>query len=1093
MKNIKRTLLLIAISVLGIHMTSHAQSNTMSTKLENKTLSALIKEIEEKTNYTFFINEGEVNVNDPISNVTMNKAKVEDVLSAALSGTHYFYELKNRQILIKKGNLIKITGTVVDLQGEPVIGASVKIKEENGNGAITDIYGDFSLQTFGHNTLLVSYLGYNTIAIKINAKSKFDITLEENSKALDEVIVTALGIKREEKALGYSVQSVSGKDLTNVKGVDMATSLTGKVAGLNVKNSSEFNTAPAIELRGRSPLIVIDGVANKFISLRDIPADDIESITVLKGATASALYGSEGGAGALMITTKKAAKKGFDISVNSSTMFNAGYVARPKTQTSYSTGQSGKYMPGSYVWGDKLDIGRYAEIYNPYTQQRETTELVSKGKNNLKNFQETSLVTNNNVSIAQRGENGGVRASFTHVYNKGQYPNAKLQKFTYSVSGDMKFDKFTFEGGLTYNKRFYPNMGGSGYGGGGLLYNLTVWSGAEYDIRDYKDYWIIPNEKQNWMDGSWYDNPYFIANEIVHSNDYDVVNGYLNAEYETTDWLKMVARIGVDHYSQLDQWRNPMGAVGGWNKKGYYSTTRAGGYSVNGDAMAMADKKVGNFRVEGLIGAALTYRNNDSQNGTTNGGLSVPGFYSLVASVDPATTSSALSRKQVNSIYGRAAASWKSIAFIDITGRNDWNSTLDEENRSFFYPSFSGSLVMSEFTPLPSFIEFWKFRGSWTQTKYAPDIYAINQLYALSSDVWQGLGTASYPRTIRNSSIKPVTDDTWEIGTELYFLNGKIKFDFAYYNALRYNQQRNAGISGASGFNNTQINIQEELRRQGFEISVNATPIETKDLTWNIMANWSRDRYTYAKIDADYSTDKPWIYEGARWNWMEVYDWERNPQGEIIHYGGLPKASDYPTLAGYTEPDYVWGLSNTVRYKDFTLNFSFDGSIGGVAHSITDQAMWNSGSHPDSDNQYRYDQVVNGLNNYVGQGVQIVSGSATYDAYGNITHDDRIFTPNDAEVSYEVYQTRLAPYIGSVRSQFVFSRSFIKLRDLSIAYSLPKEFCQKFKAKGAAVSLVGQNLWMWAKDFKYSDPDVGKDNLNSASIRYVGFNLKLDF
>ncbi|ULT25557.1 hypothetical protein KUH03_00635 [Sphingobacterium sp. E70] len=248
--------------------------------------------------------------------------------------------------------------------------------------------------------------------------------------------------------------------------------------------------------------------------------------------------------------------------LNSSTMFNAGYLRRPEVQTSYSTGQGGKYKPGSYVWGDKLDIGRTAKIYNPYTFQEEDTELRSVGKDNLKNFQQQSFITNNNISIAQRGENGGVRASFTHVYNKGQYENNKLNKMTYSVSGDMTAGKFKFEGGLNYNKRYYPNMGATGYGGGGILYNLTVWSGTEYDIRDYKNYWVTPNEKQNWMDASWYDNPYFIANEIVHSGDYNILNGYLNTEFKSNDWLTITARLGSDVYSQLDQYQNPIGAVG---------------------------------------------------------------------------------------------------------------------------------------------------------------------------------------------------------------------------------------------------------------------------------------------------------------------------------------------------------------------------------------------------------------------------------------------------------------------------------------------------------------------------------------------------
>lgn len=309
--------------------------------------------------------------------------------------------------------------------------------------------------------------------------------MAEDAEMIDEVVVTALGIKREEKALGYAVQKVGGSKLSTVKPVNIATSLTGKVAGLNVTNSTEFNTAPTLKLRGETPLLVVDGVPYSNISLNDIAADDIESVDVLKGATASALYGARGGSGAIMVTTKKGSQEGLNISVNSSTMFNAGYLVLPEVQHGYSTGQGGKYTAADFVWGDKLDIGRTAVQYDPYTYEWKEMPLVSKGKDNFKNFLETGFITNNNISISQTGKYGSFRSSLSHVYNKGQYPNQRLNKITYSVGGDMKFGKLSFEGGAIYNKRFYPNGEGAGYGGG-YIYNLLVWTGTDYDVRDYK-------------------------------------------------------------------------------------------------------------------------------------------------------------------------------------------------------------------------------------------------------------------------------------------------------------------------------------------------------------------------------------------------------------------------------------------------------------------------------------------------------------------------------------------------------------------------------------------------------------------------------
>ncbi len=1081
--------------LLGILYFSYSfgQQKKYSLNQDNKSLQEVIKQIETETGHRFFFNNNQIDLSKKVS-IHQNNKSIDAILSEIFAGTNIGYQFKDNNIILSRKTpqeqTVQINGQIRDIELNPVAGATIST---GTNTSRSNQDGSFTIQAPVNGTLKVSYLGYKTQHIPINQKTTIVVNLVSDAESIDEVVVTALGVKREQKALGYAVQKVDGQALSTAKGVDVATSLTGRVAGMSVKNSTEFNTAPTINVRGMSPLIVIDGVATQFVSLRDIPADDIEDITVLKGASASALYGARGGSGAIMVTTKKSKLKGLDVQINSSNMFTSGYVAMPKVQGSYSSGQGGKYAAGSYVWGDKLDIGRTAQMYNPITMETEEQELVSKGKNNLSNFQRPSYILNNNISISQRGDHGGVRASLTHVFNQGQYENNHLNKITYLVNGDMTSGDFKFEGGLNYNKRFYPNMGATGYGGGGILYNLNVWSGTEYDIRDYKNYWKTPDEQQNWMDQSWYDNPYYIVNEIIHKSDYNILNGFLNTQYKSGDWLTINARLGSDFYSSQDKYQNPIGAVGGWNRLGYFSTTRAGGYSVNGDLMATVRKQINDFHLEGFIGTGINYRNNDSQNGTTAGGLSVPGFYSLKASVSPATTSSSLTRRQDNALYGRFTGSWKNRVFLEVTGRNDWSSTLDNENNSFFYPSVSSSIVVSDFFNLPEAINFWKIRGAWTRTKYAPGIYEINQQYSIASDVWQGLGTATYPTILRSRSIMPETIDSWEIGSEIHLIKDRINLDFTYYNTLKYNQQRNASISNASGFNQTQINIKEDLRRKGFEIALNANVIKHEDLNWSSRINWSKDNYYYDNIDPDYSTDKPWVKNGARWDWYGIYDWERDPSGNLIHYGGLPKVSNYQSVAGFTDPDFIWGWSNTFNYKNFTLNFSFDGRVGGVMHSVTDQAMWNSGSHPDSDNEYRYDMVVNGNKNYVGKGVKIVSGSVDYDNYGNITRDDRVFAENDMGVSYESYSIRMAPYIGSPRSQFVYSQTFLKLRDLSLIYKLPSNITGKIKARQASIGIIGQNLWLWSKNFKYSDPDLGTENLNSASIRYIGGNINIQF
>ncbi|SEN43215.1 TonB-linked outer membrane protein, SusC/RagA family [bacterium A37T11] len=1002
----------------------------------------------------------------------------------------------NRVTINWQQDTLQVKGTVTDTSGNPMMGVSVFIKGTS-KGAVTDAKGNYNLKSINHGAQLIfSFIGYQTLIKPVNNFNKIDVMLYPDDSQLEEVVVTALGIKREEKSLGYSVQSVATKDLVSAKSVDVATKLTGKVAGLNVKNSTEFNASPTIELRGESALLVIDGVPFENLSLNDIAADDIASITVLKGATASALYGSRGGNGAIMIQTKRGNQEGgLDVSFNSSTMFTSGFLAFPKVQTSYSSGSSGKYRVGDYVWGDKLDIGRTASQYNPYTYEMEDQELVSKGKDNLSNFLETSYISNNNINISQQGKYGGVRSSITYVKNKGQYPNTMLNKFTASLAGNMKAGNFDMDAGFTYNKRYFPNNIGTGYGGNGYLYNLVVWSGSEFDVRDYKNYWIKGKEdqEQNWMDKVWYSNPYFIANEMLNSEDYDVTNGFVTANYKILPWLNATLRSGIDYYAQQVKRRDPIGTVG--DVLGFYSKTSYSGYSLNNDLILSANHSWGDFKIDGLVGGSIFYLNDNRTYIGTKNGLSVPGFYSIYASVDQPEATEKQSQRQVNGLYGKASLSWKDQVFVDVTGRNDWNSTLNKEERSYFYPSVAGSWVLSQSFKLPELINLLKVRGSWTKTKFAPEIYDINTTYALSVNAWDGLTAANYPTTIRDKGIKPESVKSFETGLAAGFLNNRINLDVAYYQNLSYDNIKSASVSGTSGFNSTYINTDEQLMTKGYEITLGSQIFRKKDFSWDIIINWSTNKKYYHQLDPEFSSDYPWITKGSRYDWISIYDYDRDANGNIIHKGGYPVVSKYPSLLGYSNPDWITGMTNNFRWKDFGFSFTIDGRFGGKMFNSMNQALWNSGAHIDSDNSYRYDQVVNGLNNYIGQGVVVKSGSVEKDTYGNILPgtDTRIFETNTAAVSYESYMKNTNPYIGSKRIQNYYDPTFLKLRDLTITYNLPTNIAKKISMKTASISLVGQNLLMWTKEFKYSDPDVGSDDLNSPSVRYIGGNIKFSF
>lgn len=424
-----------------------------------------------------------------------------------------------------------------------------------------------------------------------------------------------------------------------------------------------------------------------------------------------------------------------------------------------------------------------------------------------------------------------------------------------------------------------------------------------------------------------------------------------------------------------------------------------------------------------------------------------------------------------------------------MTGRNDWSSTLPTDDNSYFYPSVGASVLMSEIMPLPDWMNFWKLRGSWTVSKNDLDIYAINTAYAVDNAVWNGMNSAYYPTTLRGS-VKPITNRTYEIGTTFNLLkNNRVKADFSYYNKLTYNNTVQVNISALSGFKTLLINNDEEYERRGFEVVLDFVPVMNKDFKWNSIVNWSTSRRYYAKLDEQYSADKLWVYKGARLDAYESYDFQRDPQGNMILFNGVPKLSDYKSKIGYADPDWVWGWTNAFKYKNVVLSISIDGRVGGLSSSETNRRMWQTGAHPDTDNKWRYEEVVNNNKTFVADGVTVTSGSVTYDAYGRIVSDNRVFEKNTKVVSYETYikdYWRKGP-------QLIFDETFIKLRELSLSYDIPKKLSSKLGLSSSSVSLVGQNLLLWTKEYKYADPDKASDDLSSPSVRYVGFNLKLEF
>ncbi|RXK85984.1 SusC/RagA family TonB-linked outer membrane protein [Filimonas effusa] len=1000
---------------------------------------------------------------------------------------------------------IKVSGIVTD--GALPVSNVVVLEKGTGNGTLTKPDGSYSIIPSGPDaTLVFTLVGFASHEEIVGKRTSIDVKLEAAAAELSEVVVTALGVKRDEKALGYATQSVKGSSMQTIKGVDLGTSLTGQVAGLTIKNSTEFNGMPKLEMRGETPLLVIDGVPYGNMTMRDIPTDDIESINMLKGPTAAALYGARGAAGAVMLTTKRGKENRLTVDVNSNTMFNLGYLALPEVQTSYGHGLDGK-IATDYVWGPKLDIGQTATQWNPVTKQNETMPLVSSGRDNLRNFMQTGIITNNSISVTKGGQNGFFRAGLNHIYNKGQFPNQKLNILNYTMSGELKAgDKFTLESHMGYTRTTAPQLWGSAYDQQGYIYQILMWTGPDYDIRQYKDYWVTPNQKQNWLYTAWYDNPYLIAYEKLRSTEQNKLNASLTMNYNFTKDLKLMFRNGYDYYKNEDIIRNPAGinstrgmTIGNtfgfdFSGKGLYGQNQSWGNSINSDLLLTYNKQVSKWNFDVLGGASIFYYKQREQGAKTRNGLAVPGWYSLAnavpsttAGVDGIITNYGTWAKQTNSVYGKATASWNNAVFLDVTGRNDWSSTQAENQRSYFYPSVAASVLISEFIKMPKWIDMWKVRGSWTMTKTPLDVYANNLAYTINNS-W-GTLSATTPDNLTGNSLLPTTSRTWEFGTAGYLLNKRLHVDVAYFTKLYYNNQIKQSVAPSSGYATTLINTGETYARRGVEITLDGAIINRGKFKWNAMVNFSTQNRYYVNIDPMYSAKNLWTKAGGR---MDVLAYTqkalRDPQGNVIHQAGLPMLSSYTEQYGYTDPKFVFGFINNFSYGNWTLGIGLDGRIGGLMYDYVWAKMFDTGANPETDNNNRYDEVVNGLKNYVGQGVKVVSGTVAYDNNGKITSDTRQYAPNDVAVSYQAYARKW----GNSYENGVMNKSFVKVREISIGYRIPQTWLGKSGIKNASVALTGQNLFLFTK-FKFSDPDVDTENMNAPAQRMVGFNVKVGF
>lgn len=1008
---------------------------------------------------------------------------------------------------------ITVTGTVVDEKGESIIGATVQV-EGTTNGVITDIDGKYSVRVENDkSTLRFSFVGLVPVVEQVKGRRIINVVLKSDTEVLDEVVVTALGIKKEKKKLGYAVQDLDAPALTKIPAANTASNLTGKIAGLKVSNSPNLFDTPALLLRGVAPVVVIDGVPVESATFWEVAPEDIESMCVLKGPAAAVLYGQMGQNGVIQITTKKA-KEAVKISVNSSTGFDTGMIANPSYQKKYGTGYQGQYRVGNSTdefwgaWGPELD-GRLLPQWNsPYDADgnRIAIPWIPRGKDNLKNMLRTGVVTNNNVSVETKFDKGDFRISLSEMHQKGVFENTKLNSYTVNMSGGIQFSKkLRFDANINYNKIDSPNFPSVGYGRNSPIYSMILWAGANVDVRDLRNYWAPGLEglqQRNFDIGPGYDNgsfdynnPYFILYENLHGYHKNTAYGSASLKYDVTNELNITLRTGVNMNQLMEDYRTAYSTA--YNRNGNYSQSYKNDFQILTDLIAKYDKKLGIFDVGAMLGFNARQYNDASHYAETDG-LAVPGIYTLSNSMKPTTPTSSKRELAEYAVYGYLDLGWKNYLMLNLTARNQWSSTIPTFGKnSYLYPSAQLSTVVSEYISMPEFISYLKLRGSYARVGSAFSPYYFSPVYSETGTWNNNLGLTS-PEIIYSKDIKPSYSTGYEVGGELRLFNNRLGFDATYFYFIDGPQTYNQPISETSGYGAYCLNGLKTLRK-GWELSITASPFRNeRGFNWDLVLNLSSYRNYLHELpegQTQYGELKVGDRMDAIYGSAIMYAPENSEYaGQVIigDNGNIQKDNIKQKL-GYSNNDLMVGFSNNMSYGPVSLNFSFDACIGGKMLSQYNRYMWAGGRSLDIDDQERQNWYAG--KEYIAEGVKVVSGELKRDGEGNVISDTRKFAPNDIPTNYFDYVQNSKGYYGIDECVLV-DRSFLKLREVSLTYDLTKHLT-KTPIKGASVSLVGRNLFLITKS-GLVDPDQYNentvwDNLQTPSFRNIGFNVNVTF
>jgi TonB-linked SusC/RagA family outer membrane protein len=1007
---------------------------------------------------------------------------------------------------------IEISGVVTEsANGEAIPGVSV-VEKGTTNGTITDLDGRFSLSASEEATIVFSFIGFATQEIVPGTSGTYNVQLEPAVFDVDEVVVTALGLSREKKSLGYTVTEVQSDEVSTVKETNVMNSLAGKVAGVTITQGA-FGPGGGsrVVIRGNNslsqnnqPLYVVDGVpidnsgygtANSNdvgsysktdygTGISDINPDDVASISVLKGPNAAALYGSRAANGVILITTKRgSAQKGLGVTVSSSLTFERPMVL-PEYQNKYGQGTQG-YVPETLAdlkeaggsWGPLFDGSQ--KLYwtgdtKPYTAQ----------PSNVEDFFETGQTLITSLALEGGEENANVRFSYTNTHSSSILPNSGIDRHNFNLRGFAKMgNKLTIDAKATYFHQHgenRPKLGTEGV----MAYVYSIPRNAAID--DYRDY-QNPETLGAISHSSLGANPYWMMYNDRREDWRNRFTGFVKVQYEFTDWLSAFVRVGSDFVKQNIE---NLEAYGHWYyDRGRFSYNQYQTSETNADFLFMFDHDVSDY-----INLSATFGGNHMY--TDNRSMRINGEDFRIPEGPPVSISeqvfygySPLSKKKINSLYGTASFGFDNWFYLEGSLRNDWSSSLPEDSRSYSYPSLGASVLLNELLDIGTpALTYSKLRLSWAQVGNDTDPYMLNDIYYIddASGSYLGLTTMSRSSQKNNADLRPEEVTSLEFGGEFRFLNNRLYTDFSFYDIKSRDLIFAVPISASTGYSSRVSNV-GEIENRGFEILLGGTPLNLPDFSWDLSVNFSTNKnelnelipgtetYPFGETNSGNIIVQGTVGGG----FGDIYgtDWLRNDDGElVVDEIGRPRATTEKVKLGNYQPDWVGGLTNTLKYRDITLRFLIDARIGGEVYSGTDASLDASGVS-ERTLKYREDGVV-------------------LDAV--VEQEGGSYVANDSRITAQQYWGS----VSGIGSEYVYDQTNIRLREASLVWNVPNTLLGNGFVKSASVGVVARNLFFLFKEVDNFDPELSYSTSSFSqgilynplpSSRSFGFNVNLKF